>query len=311
MRPLTSETKQGEQEMPWSERRLTPRFGVELTGARIDPALSASARRDVYDAVMKHGLALIPGQDLADDNVHDFAASLGPVLPSTPFSDLPQGKLLSITNLDAEGRLRPPGDWYVRAMKANELWHVDLSFLRPRATLSILYGKVVTEAGGNTEFCDMRLACEALSTDERAHLATLTAYHSIFHSRRSYGFDELNEEELGKHPPVPRPLLSRHEESGRDTLLLASHICELSGYGPERSAALMRELTERATVPENCYSHKWRAGDLLLWDNRCVMHRATPFDAADPRDLRAVRLCDLADVPQDPALAQAGAMPAR
>jgi alpha-ketoglutarate-dependent 2,4-dichlorophenoxyacetate dioxygenase len=223
------------------------------------------------------------------------------VLPSTPFSDLPQGKLLAITNLDAKGELRPAGDWYVRAMKGNELWHVDLSFMRPRATLSILYGRVVTPVGGNTEFCDLRLACEALPAEERAHLATLTADHDIFQSRRSLGFDELNEEELGKHPPVPRPLLSRHE-SGRDTLLLASHISRLSGYDRAESAAMLRALTARATVPANVYSHEWRAGDLLLWDNRCVMHRATPFDdAAHPRDLRAARLCDLADLPEAPA----------
>lgn len=284
--------------MAWNERKLTPRFGVELTGARIGRASPASQRHDVYEAVMTHGLVLIPGQDLSDDEVYDFASSLGQIFPSAQFSDMPKGKLMPITNLDAAGKLRPPDDWYVRAMKGNELWHVDLSFVRPRATLSILYGKVVTPVGGNTEFCDMRLACEALSAEERAHLATLTAWHDIFHSRRTLGFDEMNEAELGQYPPVPRPLLSRHEESGRDTLLLASHISELSGYGPEKSAAMMRDLTARATVPENCYSHQWQAGDLLLWDNRCVAHRATPFDADNhPRDLRAVRLCDLSDVP--------------
>jgi alpha-ketoglutarate-dependent 2,4-dichlorophenoxyacetate dioxygenase len=285
--------------MTWSERKLTSRFGVELTGARIDRSLAASDRRAVYDAAMKHGLVLIAGLGLSDDAVHDFAASLGEVFPLSQFSDMPKGKLMPITNLDAEGKLRPAGDWYVRAMKGNELWHVDLSFVRPRATLSMLYGKVVTPVGGNTEFCDLRLACEALSPEERVHLATLTAWHDIFHSRRILGFDEMNEAELGRYPPVLRPLLSRHEESGRDTLLLASHIAALSGYGPDESAAMMRDLTARATVPANVYSHQWRPGDLLLWDNRCVMHRATPYDElAHPRDLRAVRLRDLADVPE-------------
>ena len=95
---------------------------------------------------------------------------------------------------------------------------------------------------------------------------------------------------------MPRPLLSRHE-SGRDTLLLASHISRLSGYDRAESAAMLRDLTARATVPDNVYSHKWRAGDLLLWDNRCVMHRARPFDLTrHGRDMRSVRLVDTADV---------------
>ncbi len=283
--------------MSWIERKLTPSFGVVLTGETIGPDLSTSAREALHDAVMRYGLAVIPAQQLSDDDIHAFATSLGPVIPSDNFSDLPKGKLLPISNLDADGNLLAADDWYVRAMKPNELWHVDLSFMRPRATISILYGKVVPPVGGNTEFCDMRLACEALVAEEKAYLATLTAWHSIFHARRSYGFNELNDAELGKYSPVPRPLLSRHEESGRDTLLLASHVIELSGLNHEETAALMRDLTNRATVPENCYSHRWQTGDILLWDNRCVLHRATPFDSTLPRDLRAIRLSDPTDTP--------------
>jgi alpha-ketoglutarate-dependent 2,4-dichlorophenoxyacetate dioxygenase len=283
--------------MPWTERKLTDRFGVVLAGKEIGRALSPIDTGALYDAIMRFGLVVIPAQmELSDDEIHAFAASLGSVMPTPSLSNVPKGKLLPISNLDEHGKIKPADDWYVRSNMANELWHVDLSFVRPRALISILYGRVVPPAGGNTEFCDLRLAYEALSPEDKGRLATLTGQHLISHSRRSYGFDALNEDELAKFPAIARPLVNLHEESGRHALLLASHICELSGYSAEESATMLRELTAQATVPENCYSHRWKAGDLLLWDNRCVMHRATPFDVVThARDLRAVRLFDLSD----------------
>ena len=124
----------------------------------------------------------------------------------------------------------------------------------------------------------------------------LTTFHSIIHSRRVYGLDEFTDEDRARFPPTERPLVARHEENSRKALLLASHIEIVSGYDREASAALVRDLTERATVPANVYSHRWTAGDFLLWDNRSVMHRATPFELGEPREMKALRLYDTADV---------------
>lgn len=283
--------------MPWTKRKLTERFGAVLAGGRISPACAENDARYVYDSIMHFGLVVIPDQPhLSDDDIQAFASSMGSVMPVPKLSNVPQGKLLPISNLDESGRIKPADDWYVRSNQANELWHVDLSFVRPRASISILYARVVPPVGGNTEYCDLRLAYEALSPEAKDRLASLTSYHSISHSRRTYGFDALNEAELGKFPLVARPLVERHKESGRDALMLASHISELSEHSAQESAALLNALTAGATVPDNCYSHHWTVGDLLLWDNRCVMHRATPFEAAtQARDLRAVRLIDLDD----------------
>jgi alpha-ketoglutarate-dependent 2,4-dichlorophenoxyacetate dioxygenase len=116
------------------------------------------------------------------------------------------------------------------------------------------------------------------------------------HSRATYGFDEWSREEQKRFPPIPRSLVALHAESGRKALLLASHIETIDGYDAAETAALVRDLMARATAPENVYAHRWSEGDLLLWDNRCVMHRATPFDLAHHRrDMRALRLIDLAD----------------
>jgi alpha-ketoglutarate-dependent 2,4-dichlorophenoxyacetate dioxygenase len=267
-----------------------------LSGQLITPALPQSERDAIYAAAMRHGVVVIPGQSLSDDSLFDFAGTLGTVFPAPKVEGVPPTKILPISNVDAAGALLPPDDWWVRQNMANELWHTDITFMRPRATLSMLYGREVTTVGGNTEFCDMRLAYEALQPAERAGLEGLTAYHSIMHSRATYGFDEWSREEQKRFPPIPRALVALHEESGRKSLLLASHVSDIAGMEGEQAAALIRDLTARATVPENCYAHRWTQGDLLLWDNRCIMHRATSFDVAKyRRDMRAVRLMDLAD----------------
>lgn len=282
--------------MAWTERRLTPGFGIELSGQAIDPALPRAERDAIYAAVMRYGLVVIPGQSLSDDELHDFAGTLGRVFAAPKVEGVPPTKVLPISNVDAAGKQLPPDDWWVRQNMANELWHVDNTFMRPRATLSFLYGREVTPVGGDTEFCDMRLAWEALSADDQARVEGLTAYHSIMHSRATYGFDEWSREEQARFPPIPRPLVALHEESGRKSLLLASHIADIEGMTRDAAAALIGDLTARATAPERCYVHRWTQGDLLLWDNRCIMHRATPFDLARyRRDMRGLRLMDLAD----------------
>ena len=283
--------------MPWSERPLTERFGVELSGLVIGPDLPQADRMAIYDSVVEHGVAVVTGQDLSDDDFFDFASSIGAVTPSPVMSGVPQSRVLPIGNVDAEGRLLPRDNWSVKQNQANELWHIDLTFMKPRATISMLYGRRCPPSGGNTEFCDLRLAYEALSPEEQLRFDPLTTSHSIIHSRRVYGLDEFTEEDRRRFPPTERPLVARHEKNGRKALLLASHIETVSGYGSEEGAALIRDLTERATVPRNVYSHRWTAGDFLLWDNRSVMHRATPYDhASEPREMKALRLYDTADV---------------
>jgi alpha-ketoglutarate-dependent 2,4-dichlorophenoxyacetate dioxygenase len=282
--------------MPWSERPLTDRFGIELSGLVIGPDLPQADRMAIYDSVVEHGVAVVTGQNLSDDDFFDFASSIGAVTPSPKMSGVPQSRVLPIGNVDAEGKLLSRDNWSVKQNQANELWHLDMTFMKPRATISMLFGRRCPASGGNTEFCDLRLAYEALTPEEQLRFDPLTTFHSIIHSRRVYGLDEFTDEDRARFPPTERPLVARHEENSRKALLLASHIEIVSGYDREASAALVRDLTERATVPANVYSHRWTAGDFLLWDNRSVMHRATPFELAEPREMKALRLYDTADV---------------
>jgi alpha-ketoglutarate-dependent 2,4-dichlorophenoxyacetate dioxygenase len=283
--------------MGWRERKLTDAFGVELTGQALGPDLPQAERRAVYDALLRHGVVVLPGQDLSNDDIEDFARSFGPtvILPHRIGEEPPAVETLS--NLDADGNILPADSMINTASKANELWHIDSTYQKPRATVSMLYGKVIPPSGGNTEFCDVRRAWEALPAEEQAKLEGLTASHSIIHSRALTGFVDWPDEYRAMFQPIDRPLVRAHEETGRKALLTASHIEKLTGYSKEETVALVADLIARATVPENVYVHRWSEGDFVMWDNRSLMHRARPYDIdAHPRVLRTIRLMDVAEM---------------
>lgn len=284
--------------MAWSERKLTPRVGLAMDGLRVDQGLAKIERKRIRAAVHKYGVVLIPGQSLDDDALYAFAEAIGEVVPAPRVSGVPTSPVLALTNLDAEGNLRPADDLWVRRNQANEQWHADLSFMRPRASISILYGRTVTTENGNTEVCDMRLAWEALAPSEQKLLETLMARHTLWQSRRKYGTDMgFNPADLERYPPVERPLVDLHRPSGRKALMLGSNIESVGGAGEDATELFLAEHIARATIAEHVYSHRWAAGDLLLWDNHCMLHRAAAYDAAtQPRDLRAVRLYEPFDV---------------
>jgi alpha-ketoglutarate-dependent taurine dioxygenase len=143
----------------------------------------------------------------------------------------------------------------------------------------------------------MRLAWEALSPAEQAELEPLVATHSLWQSRRRYGTDKsFSEEDRKRYPPVERPLVDTHRPTGRRALMVGSNIASVGELDDAASLAFLEALTARVTKPEFVYSHRWTAGDILLWDNRCALHRVGPYDAAtQPRDMRAVRLFEAAD----------------
>lgn len=282
--------------MIWTERRLNGHFAVELIGPKLTPDQPQSVRDAVYEAVIREGVVVVRDQDLTDDELEAFAASLGMVLSYSGIgNNLPN--VLPITNVGPDGKLLPADNDHLRASVANMLWHIDSTYTRPRATVSMLLGKIIPPSGGNTEFCDLRHAWDRLSAQEQERFRGMTASHSIIHSRTLTGYTDWTDEIRARLPSIPRPLVRDHEETGRTALLIASHIEKLTGLGTEESTALVADLTARATTADNVYAHVWRPGDLLLWDNRCVMHRATHYEMDKyPRDVRTARLVDVAEL---------------
>lgn len=281
--------------MGWKIRPLKPDFAAELTGQQISEA-NTEERRDLYVSVMRYGVTVIPRQRLDDRGLQEFASSLpDPVVYLTAIKGISAqcSGVIPLTNLsDVDGSVLPADDRTVEQNRANELWHTDLTFQQPRATLSMLYARRVPHEGGETEFCDTRLFWEALESEEQAVLRGHHCTHWGPYSRRKYGFVDWKPPASFAFPPVVRPMTFDHPRTGRTSLTIGSYVQQVNDLTEEQSQALLDRLIERATIPARVYAHRWSAGDLLLWDNRAMLHRARPFDLHEPRDMRAVRLYD-------------------
>jgi alpha-ketoglutarate-dependent 2,4-dichlorophenoxyacetate dioxygenase len=160
--------------------------------------------------------------------------------------------------------------------------------------LSLLYAHVIPDEGGDTEFADMRAAYDALPEAAKTEIEDLVAEHSIWHSRGQLDVTRYSPEELASLPPVQQRVVRTHPGSRRKTLYVASHASHIIGMPVPDGRLLLLDLIEHATQPKFIHAHKWREGDLVIWDNRCTMHRARPFDTSKVRDLRRVTTRDVA-----------------
>ena len=279
--------------MVWTESALHPLFGVRLIGARLDLPLSDDESFALVDAVETHGLVLLPDQRLDDELFVAATSQLGELDRVGQKVDIDQSLIFRISNVGDDGSLLPTDDMMRQITIANRFWHTDSTYVRPGSRFSLLHARVCPAEGGETEFCDTRVAWERLDPALRDRIGPLIARHSLRHSWRKAGLNDWSERQLAKFGDVPRHLVNRHDPSGRMALCLASHIGEVVGMADDEADALIGDLIERATRPELVYTHRWSVGDLLIWDNRCTMHRAMPFDFhSDKRDLRALRTAD-------------------
>jgi alpha-ketoglutarate-dependent 2,4-dichlorophenoxyacetate dioxygenase len=268
-------------------------FGAEISGAQLSEP-DEETMRALEAAIGRAGMLLFRDVGLDDAGLAAFAARFGPLqnMSSKPGEHLDVGQ---ITNVDADGGMLPAGHAMRRQQDANELWHMDSTFRAPGATYSFLHARVIPDQGGDTEFCDTRVAFEALPAARQAELRALLGDHSIFHSRRLIGF-EMTNYTAADLPPITRRLVRRHEPSGRDALVVASHIERVDGFDYAGGRRLIEELIAFATMPERVYRHRWRTGDLVMWDNRCILHRATTFPQFEQtRDMRSCRVEDVRD----------------
>jgi alpha-ketoglutarate-dependent 2,4-dichlorophenoxyacetate dioxygenase len=243
---------------------------------------------------------VLRGQPLEDEQQIAFSRLFGPLERSigTIRKDRKQrlrSDLADISNLDENNGVRAPGDRFRMSMLANQLWHTDSSFKRVPGKISLLSAREVPPLGGETEFADLRASYEALDEATKTRIEGLVAEHSIFHSRSLIGYADFAEEELAALPPVPQTLVRVHPGSGRKSLYLASHASHIIGWPLEEGRALLDELIKFATQPRFVYRHQWRVGDLVVWDNRCTLHRGRPYnDLRDRRDLRRTTIEDSA-----------------
>jgi alpha-ketoglutarate-dependent 2,4-dichlorophenoxyacetate dioxygenase len=285
--------------------RLHPLFAAEITGVDLRHPLDAGSRQAIERIMDEFAVSVLPGQRIDDAQQVAFAALYGPleVAPQVQGKTGARGigkrikhrEIFDISNLDDDGRILDADDQRAAYQQGNQLWHTDSSFRQKSATWSMLHARVIPPDGADTEFIDTRAVYDALPQSMKARIEGLVAEHSIWHSRAKLGGYVPSEEERRSRPPAQHPLVRRHPASGRNALYIASHASHIVGWPVEQGRALLQELTEFATQPRFVYGHKWRVGDLVIWDNRCTLHRATPYQSTKyVRDLRRTTIIDTA-----------------
>jgi alpha-ketoglutarate-dependent 2,4-dichlorophenoxyacetate dioxygenase len=272
-------------------------FGAEVIGLDFtspSPALAQTCF-DLFDA---HALCAFRDTGLDDASHVAFSRQFGQ-LEHAPLIRVREQRfslpeLFDAGNLNHDGTIR--NDERSRLFSAgNRLWHTDSSFRPERSSYSMLLSHIIPPHGGDTEFADMRAAYRALSPALKTRIEGLEAEHTIWHSRKLAGYPEASERETSMIPGARQPLVLVHPRTGVKALYLARHISHIVGLEPAESDALLEELFAHATQTRFVYVHKWQVGDLVVWDNRCTMHRATPFDDLGyPRDMRRTTVRDRA-----------------
>ena len=279
---------------------INPYFGARAEGLDLRRPLTPEQVDELRSAMDRYGILVLPGQDLTDEEQAAFAQQFGEIEDTPTLVDqerrrLPNMKINDISNLGADGKILAADDRRRMFNLGNLLWHSDSSFKATPAYWSMLQARVIPPSGGQTEYLDTRVAWEHLPEDLKAVARDLVAEHSLIFSRALLGFDAFSPAEIERCKPVPQRLVRRHAESGRLALYLSAHIGRIQGWETPEAMVLIRELTEFATQRQFVYTHNWTVHDLVIWDNRCTMHRGLRYDDKRyPRDLRRVTLEDVA-----------------
>jgi alpha-ketoglutarate-dependent taurine dioxygenase len=260
-------------------RPVDASFGAVVTGVKLTQLDDATWRK-LYATWLEYALLIFPGQHLSREEQIAFAKRFGPS----------EFEMSVLSNVRPDGTLRQEreDDEVVSVLKGNMGWHTDSTFKAVQAKGAVFSAQVVPTVGGHTGWADMRAAYEALAPAMRSRVETLSAYHSYNYSQAKIGHRPKEGSEALKYgftqDAVPlRPLVKVHPETGRKSLLIGRHAHNIPGLSEAESEALLQELIDFACQPPRIYHQDWRAGDVVVWDNRCLLHRATPWDMTQPR----------------------------
>ena len=282
-------------------RPLHPLFAAEVRGIDLNQTLDAAMVRSIWDAIDRYAVLVFHDQRLTDAQLRDFAAGFGDLEIGRAAASGGRRRLAipqigDISNLDEDNRVRAPDDRRRLDSLGNRLWHTDASYMPVPVVLGMLHAVTVPPASalgaGETEFADMRAAYDALPDATKTAIDALIVEHDIFWSRGLIGFTAFAPGEREQYPPSPQRLVRLHPGSKRRTLYLSAHASHVIGWPIADGRLLLLDLSAHATQPAFVYRHEWRVGDLVIWDNRCTMHRGRPHDESRPRDLRRATTLD-------------------
>lgn len=266
-------------------------FAAEASGIDLRQPLTQQQVKEIEHAMDTHAVLVWRDQPLSQDQQIAFAKSLGPLdlglrkLKGGPHR-FKYAELADISNVKVDGEVAGREHAKIVGNVANQLWHSDSSFQKPRAKYSMLSAVTVPEFGGETEFADLRMAFDALPEWRRRQVEGLEAVHYALHSRFLLGDTGYTEEQRNSIPPATWPLVQTDPRSGRKILFVGVHACEVQGMTLAEGRMLLMDLLEHATQRQFVVQHHWRVGDLVMWDNTATVHRGRWFDFSERRELR-------------------------
>jgi alpha-ketoglutarate-dependent 2,4-dichlorophenoxyacetate dioxygenase len=279
--------------MSMSIRPLHPVIAGEVAGADLTKKLSREEVAAIDAGMDKYAVLVFHDQNIDDDQQIAFSSNFGTIEKAVgsniikPEERRLRLELADISNIGKDNQLLARDDRRRMFNLGNRLWHSDSSFRSTPAKYSLLSGRSIPSAGGNTEFADMRAAYDALDPDTKAEIEDLICEHSLLYSRGTLGFTEFTPEERVTFTPVRQRLVRIHPVTGRKSLFLSSHAGTIVGWPMPEARSFLRDLIEHATQRQFVYAHQWRVHDLIMWDNRQTMHRVRPYrDTKEPRDMR-------------------------
>jgi len=283
--------------MSISVKQLHPVFVAEVTGVDPRQPLDTGTVAAIGTAIDQFGVLVFPGQRITDEQQMAFSRRFGDLETTvkiyrkdyTPRLD---PHISDVSNLDHNSQVRAKDDRLRLNALGNRLWHSDSSFKRVPARFSLLSARTIPSSGGETQFADMRAAWDALPGAMRVRLEGLVCEHTQLFSRAKIAFTDWSEEERAKMAPVPQILVRTHPGSHRKSLYLSSHAGRIRGMEEPEARILLMDLMEHATQREFVYTHTWTVGDLVMWDNRCTMHRARAYDETQVRDMHRTTVSD-------------------
>ncbi len=283
---------------------LHPVFAAEATGIKIGANISPETVEEIENLMAVYAVLVLRDQNCTDEEQVAFAKFFGPrESPAGATTYGPQNAnrlpmyMFDAGNIGLDGEILPLDNARRQMRLGDRLWHSDSSFNPLPTKWSMLSGRVIPPEGGNTDFADARAGYDSLPESMKQKLEGLVAEHSIWHSRVKGGMpaEMIGTAQTNILPPVYQPIVRTIPRSGRKSLMVGSHAGRIPGMPTDEGRKLLEELTDHVTQPKYIYSHVWKQGDLVMWDNRCTLHRATPFDDTKfKRDMRRTTCAEFA-----------------
>ena len=283
-----------------------PNFAGVVDGIDLREPLTAETAAAITAGTDRFAVLIFHGQQIDDEQQLAFSRNFGTLEIANADIRRPEDRRLKaevadISNLNRNNEIMSRDDRRRLFSLGNMLWHSDSSFKPTPAKYSLLHARILPKKDGNTEFADMRAAYDALDDETRELCRDLVCMHSQIYSRGTLGFSEWTDDERARNQPVPQRLVRRHPGSGRRSLFLSAHAGEIVGWPVPEARAFLRDVNEHATQRKFVFAQKWQVGDLVMWDNRCMMHRARRYDPSEVRELHRTTVADIAPTLQQAA----------